>query len=60
MYREAFARDPTAAERTVAVGFLAAQAAENGISFADQPRHEPTWASLAHALITTKEFIFVP
>jgi 2-methylisocitrate lyase-like PEP mutase family enzyme len=43
-----------------AVGFLAAQAAENGISFADQPRHEPTWASLAHALITTKEFIFVP
>ena len=60
MYREAFARGPTAEERAAAVEFLAAQAAEYGVSFACQPRHESTWADLAHALITTKEFIFVP
>jgi hypothetical protein len=60
MYREAFARGPTVAERAAAVAFLAAQAAEHGVSFVDQPRHESTWADLAHALITTKEFIFVP
>ena len=60
MYREAFARGPTVAERAAAVEFLAAQAAEHGVSFAGQPRHESTWADLAHALITTKEFIFVP
>ena len=60
MYREAFARGPTAEERAAAVEFLATQAAEYGVSFASQPRHESTWADLAHALITTKEFIFVP
>ena len=60
MYWEAFARGPTAEERVTAVEFLATQAAEYGVSFADQPRHEATWADLAHALITTKEFIFVP
>jgi hypothetical protein len=60
MYWEAFARGPTAEERVAAVEFLATQAAEYGVSFADQPRHEATWVDLAHALITTKEFIFVP
>jgi hypothetical protein len=60
MYREAFARGPTAEERAAAVEFLATQAADYGVSFAGQPRHESTWADLAHALITTKEFIFVP
>ena len=60
MYREAFARGPTAEERSAALEFLAAQAAQHGLSFAAAPRHEATWADLAHALITTKEFIFVP
>jgi len=60
MYREAFARGPTTEERAAAVEFLATQAADYGVSFASQPRHEATWADLAHALITTKEFIFVP
>jgi hypothetical protein len=60
MYREAFARGPTVAERAAAVEFLATQAADYGVSFAGQPRHESIWADLAHALITTKEFIFVP
>jgi hypothetical protein len=60
MYREAFARGPTAEQRSAAFEFLATQAAEYGVSFTGQPRHEATWADLAHALITTKEFIFVP
>ena len=60
MYREAFARGPTAEERSAAFEFLATQAAEYGVSLTGQPRHEATWADLAHALITTKEFIFVP
>jgi hypothetical protein len=60
MYREAFARGPTAEEWAAALAFLATQAAEYGVSFADQPKHEAAWADLAHALITTKEFIFVP
>jgi len=60
MYREAFARGPTAEERAAAQAFLATQAADYGVSFASQPQHEATWADLAHALITTKEFIFVP
>ena len=60
MYREAFARGPTAQERAAAIDFLTTQAAEYGVSFTGQPRHLATWADLAHALITTKEFIFVP
>ena len=60
MYREAFAREPTADERAAAVAFLAAQAGQHGVSLADRPRDEATWADLAHALINTKEFIFVP
>ena len=60
MYREAFGRGPTADERAAAVAFLATQAAHYGVSFAGQPRHVATWADLAHALINTKEFIFVP
>jgi cytochrome c553 len=60
MYREAFARGPTAAERAAAIEFLTTQAAKHGVALADEPRHEATWADLAHALITTKEFIFVP
>jgi hypothetical protein len=60
MYREAFARGPTVAERATALEFLAAQAAEHGVSFADEPRQEATWADFAHAVFNTKEFIFLP
>ena len=60
MYREAFARLPSPDERAVALSFLAAQAGQHGIDFATQPRHEAPWTDLAHALMTTKEFIFVP
>ena len=60
MYREAFARVPTAEERMAAVAFLAAQAGQHGVAFATEPRHEATWTDLAHVMITSKEFIFVP
>jgi hypothetical protein len=60
MYRQAFARRPTAEERAAAFEFLTAQATQHGVSFAAAPRHEATWADFAHALINTKEFIFVP
>ena len=60
MYRAAFARTPTPEERKAATAFLDAQARVHGANFADQPRHEAAWADLAHALINTKEFIFVP
>ncbi len=60
MYRAAFGRGPTAAERSAAIEFLNAQAVQHRVSFASQPRHEATWADFAHALINTKEFMFVP
>jgi hypothetical protein len=60
MYRDAFTRPPTAAERQAALKFLAGQSATHGQSFEAQPRFEPAWADLAHALMNTKEFIFVP
>ena len=60
MYRDAFARLPTPEERQAAASFLAAQADAHGQSFESEPRFEPAWADLAHALINTKEFIFVP
>jgi hypothetical protein len=60
MYRTAFARSPTADEQAAAVEFLVEQAMLHGGDFTVDPRHEPAWADLAHALINTKEFIFVP
>lgn len=60
MYRAAFARPPIVAERAAALEFLAAQAAHHGANFAEQPWHSATWADFAHALVNTKEFIFVP
>ena len=46
-YRQAFAREPLPAELAAAQEFLGAMPDER------------TWADLAHALVTTKEFIFV-
>ena len=60
MYRDAFARVPTEEERAAALEFLVAQAGQHGVILANEPRHEATWTDLAHALINTKEFIFVP
>ena len=60
MYREAFARPPSADEVAAARGVLAAQASRHGGDFAADPRQPAAWADLAHALINAKEFIFIP
>ncbi len=60
MYREAFAREPTAEEQAVAIEFLTDQADRHGADFTTDPINEAAWADLAHALFNTKEFIFVP
>ncbi len=55
MYQAAFARQPTEREITVAVNFVDAQCADRNCSMDDRS----VWADLAHALINTKEFIFL-
>jgi hypothetical protein len=56
MYETAFARQPTARERETALAYLASfdtQATKN-------PNDLDRWTDFAHALINTKEFIFLP
>jgi hypothetical protein len=55
LYLAALSRQPTEAERTSALSFLAEQATRYG-SQADDPR---AWADLCHVLLNVKEFIFV-
>ena len=55
MYRAAFARPPTPRELAVAVAFLTSQGSERGVEQNDVA----LWADFAHALINTKEFIFL-
>lgn len=55
MYRTAFARAATETELQVAANFVKDQALERGIEINDKA----VWADLAHALINTKEFIFL-
>ncbi|MEM9703388.1 MAG: DUF1553 domain-containing protein, partial [Planctomycetota bacterium] len=52
LYQTAFARPPSPAEQRIATAFLEANAAGE-TSAADR------WTALAHALINTKEFIFL-
>jgi mono/diheme cytochrome c family protein len=60
MYREAFARRPSAEETAAARAFLTGQAVRHGRSFDSAPDDPAAWADLAHALFNAKEFIFVP
>jgi hypothetical protein len=55
MYWAAFARKQTAQEKAITAEFVKAQAMERGTEQADVD----LWADLAHALINTKEFIFL-
>ncbi len=55
MYQKAFARQPSVQEQAVAMGYVKAQAAE---SKSDENNLQ-LWSNLAHALINTKEFIFL-
>jgi hypothetical protein len=55
MYQTAFARQPTTKERVIARGYVTNQFTADGV----EERDQQTWADLAHALINTKEFIFL-
>lgn len=55
MYLSGFGRQPTKKERQIATAFLAGQAKEQGVSI-DDPG---LWGDFAHALVNTKEFIFL-
>lgn len=55
MYVSGFGRQPTPEERETTAGFLTSQAGRKGLATDD-----PTiWASFAHILANTKEFIFL-
>jgi Protein of unknown function (DUF1553)/Protein of unknown function (DUF1549)/Planctomycete cytochrome C len=55
MYRAAFARPPTERELAAAIGFFNAQATARNVQQSDIG----VWADFAHALINTKEFIYL-
>ncbi len=55
MYLAGFGRFPTRQESEAAVAFLAAQASKRNVA-TDDPA---LWASFAHVLVNTKEFIFL-
>jgi hypothetical protein len=55
MYAQAFARPPEPDELRHCLDFLDRQAGLLGCA----PDAEPTWADLAHALVNTKEFLFL-
>ena len=55
MYQLAFARQPIEQEKRIAEDYLSKQAVERGADV-DDPR---LWTDFAHALINTKEFIFL-
>ena len=55
----AFSRPVTESELTRAIGFLKSQAAVLGIA-GDGWQNDPSvWNELSHALINTKEFLYV-
>lgn len=56
MYETAFARPPTEDEAMMATAYLHAEAKARNVSENDAE----LWADIAHALVNTKEFIFLP
>jgi hypothetical protein len=59
MYESAFARLPTKQEIEAAIGFLRSQAETAGLPADRWQTEERLWADLCHALINSKEFIFL-
>ena len=59
MYREEFARPPTASETETLMQFLSSQARQDGIADGQHASDERVWADLAHVLYNAKEFVFV-
>jgi hypothetical protein len=58
MFIQAFARRPSIKEREAALEFLRRQASAHGAD--ERSQSETAWADLAHALLNTKEFMFIP
>jgi hypothetical protein len=59
LYREAFARRPTADELAAANDFLTTQARELGLPTDKPLTDQRIWNDLCHVLINAKEFIFL-
>ena len=59
-YRDAFSRSPTEDERRIAIEFLSTLAAERNLDQTDWLKNTDLWADYAHALLNTKEFIYLP
>jgi hypothetical protein len=59
LYREAFARRPTAEEVAAAGDFIATQARELGLPPDKALADQRVWNDLCHVLINAKEFIFL-
>jgi hypothetical protein len=59
MYREAYARTPSEAERKAALHFLESHADELGVAPDRWGDDERVWADFAHVLLNVKEFIFL-
>jgi hypothetical protein len=59
MYEQAFSRAPTGDELKTLHAFLDAQGASLGVEQSDRINDEHLWTDLAHALINTKELIFL-
>jgi hypothetical protein len=55
MYQTAFARQPTVQEQAIAMGYVKTQVTEGNTD----ENNLQLWTDLAHALINTKEFIFL-
>ena len=55
LYESAFSRPPSKLEMDATLAFLAEQAKLHGVT----EDHELPWKDLAHAIINTKEFIFL-
>ncbi|WP_407652625.1 PSD1 and planctomycete cytochrome C domain-containing protein [Aporhodopirellula aestuarii] len=56
MYEMAFARTPTDQETTITLAFINSESKARDVS----PDDVDLWADVAHALVNTKEFIFLP
>ena len=59
LYLTAFARKPTDAEQSEALGFLDAQSARFGIAEPQRRTSPQAWADLCHVLFNLKEFIYI-
>ena len=55
LYESAFSRPPSKLEMDATLAFLSEQAKLHGVT----EDHELPWKDLAHAIINTKEFIFL-